>query len=57
MDLNPFTVNFTREDIALPLELESELIELSEDSTLKLLHQEVDLHAFWIKAGKEYSLL
>ena len=55
--LNPFTVDSTREDIALPLELENELIELSEDSTLKLLHQEVDLPAFWIKAGKEYSLL
>ena len=31
--LNPFTVDSTREDIALPLELENELIKLSKDST------------------------
>ena len=43
--------------MALPLKLENELIELSEDSTLKLQHQEVDLPAFWIKASKEYPLL
>ena len=42
--------------MALPLELENELIELSEDSTLKLQHQEEGLPAFLIKASKEYPL-
>ena len=54
--LNSFTVDSAKEDIALPLELENELINLSEDSTLKLQHEEVNLSTFWIKAGKEYSL-
>ena len=54
--LNPLTVDSAREDIALPLELENGLIELYEDSTLKLQHEEVDLPTFRIKAGKEYSL-
>ena len=55
--LNSFTVDSTEEDMALLLELENELIELSEDSTLKLQHQEVGLSAFWIKASKGYPLL
>ena len=42
--LNPFTVDSAREDITLSSELENELIELSEDSTFKLQHQEV--HGF-----------
>ena len=55
--LNPFTVNCATEDVALPLKLENELIELSEDSGLKLRFQEVDLPSFWIQASKEYFSL
>ena len=44
--LDPFTVNSATEDVALPLKLENELIELSEDSSLKLQYQEVDLPSF-----------
>ena len=44
--LNPFTVNSATEDVALLLKLENELIELSEDSSLKLRYQEVDLPSF-----------
>ena len=55
--LNPFTVNSATEDVALPLKLENELIELSEDSGLKLRYLEVDLPSFWIQASKEYFSL
>ena len=44
--LDPFTVNSATEDVALPLKLENELIELSKDSSLKLRYQEVDLSSF-----------
>ena len=44
--LDPFTVNFATEDVALPLKLENELIELYENSGLKLRYQEVDLPSF-----------
>jgi len=54
---NPFAINSATKDVALPAELENELIELSEDSTLKLSYQEVDLASFWIHASKEYPLL
>ena len=44
--LDPFTVNSATEDVALPLKLKNELIELSEDSSLKLRYQNVDLPSF-----------
>ena len=44
--LDLFTVNSATEDVALPLKLENELIELSDDSSLKLQYQEVDLPSF-----------
>ena len=43
--------------MALPVELANELVELSEDSALKLKYQEVDLTSFWIHSSKEYPLL
>ena len=55
--LNPFTVNSATEDVALPLKLENELIELSKGSDFKLRYQEVDLPSFWIQASKEYFSL
>jgi len=55
--LNPFPVDSAEEDMTLPLELENKVIELSEDSTLKLQRQELDFPAFWNKASKEYLLL
>ena len=55
--LNPFAVNSAVEDVALPIELENKLIELSEGSTLKLKYQEVDLTSFWIHSSKEYPSL
>ena len=54
---NPFSVNCATEDATLPLQLENDLIELSEDSGLKLHYQEVDLSSFWIQASKEYASL
>ena len=44
--LDPFTVNSATEDVALPLKLENELIELFEEISLKLRYQEVDLPSF-----------
>ena len=55
--LNPFAVNSAAEDVALPVELENELVKLSEDRTLKLLYQEVDFTSFWIHSSKEYPSL
>ena len=43
--LDPFTVN-SATDVALPSKRENGLIELSEDSSLKLRYQEVDLSSF-----------
>ena len=43
---DPFTVDSATDDVALPLKLENELIELSEDSNLKLRYQEVDFPSF-----------
>ena len=54
---NPFSVNCATEDVTLPLQLENDLIELSEDSRLKLRYQKVDLSSFWIQARKQYALL
>ena len=45
------------EDVALPLKLENELIELFEDSGLKLRYKKVDLPSFWIQASKDYFSL
>ena len=55
--LNPFAVDSAASDVALPVELENELVELSEDRALKLKYQEVDLTLFWIHSSKEYPLL
>ena len=43
--------------MALPVELENELVKLFEDRTLKLLYQEVDLTSFWIHSSKKYPSL
>ena len=40
---NPFSVYCATKDVTLPLRLENDLIELSEDSGLKLHYQKVDL--------------
>ena len=55
--LDPFTLNSAAVDVALSLKLEDEVIKLSEDSSLKLRYQEVDLPSFWIQVSKEYFLL
>ena len=44
--LNPFSVNSTTEDVELPPQLQNDLIELSEDSGLKLQYGKVDLPCF-----------
>ena len=54
---NSFSVNYATEDVTLPLQLENDLIELSENSGLKLHYQKVDLSSFWIQASKEYASL
>ena len=45
---NPFSVDCATEDVTLPLQLENDLIEFSEDSGLRLHYQKVDLPSFWI---------
>ena len=55
--LNPFSVNSTTEDVELPPQLQNDLIELSEDSGLKLQYEKVDLPCFWIQASGEYASL
>ena len=54
---NPFSVYCATEDVAMPLQLENDIIEFSEDSGLKLHYQKVDLPSFWIQASREYALL
>ena len=54
---NLFSVNCTTEEVIFPLQLVNDLIELCEDSGLKLHYQKVDLPSFWIQASKEYASL
>ncbi|KAK9528312.1 hypothetical protein VZT92_014781 [Zoarces viviparus] len=55
--LDPFSVDPTEEDVALPSHLESQLLEVSTDSTLKLQWGKLDLGSFWIAVSKEYPCL
>lgn len=47
----------TANDVALPSHLESQLLEVSTDSTLKLQWGKLDLGSFWIAVSKEYPSL
>ncbi|XP_075962096.1 SCAN domain-containing protein 3-like [Anarhichas minor] len=55
--LDPFSVDPTEDDVALPSYLESQLLEVSTDSTLKLQWGKLDLGSFWIAVSKEYPCL
>ncbi|XP_054483490.1 alpha-N-acetylgalactosaminide alpha-2,6-sialyltransferase 1-like [Anoplopoma fimbria] len=55
--LDPFSVDPTDNDVALPSHLESQLLEVSTDSTLKLQWGELELGSFWIAVSKEYPCL
>ncbi|XP_061589540.1 SCAN domain-containing protein 3-like [Cololabis saira] len=55
--LDPFSVDLTANDVALPSHLESQLLEVSTDSTLKLQWGKLDLGSFWIAVSKEYPCL
>uniref|UniRef100_A0A3Q3FIE2 DUF4371 domain-containing protein n=1 Tax=Kryptolebias marmoratus TaxID=37003 RepID=A0A3Q3FIE2_KRYMA len=55
--LDPFSVDPTANDVALPSHLESQLLEVSTDSTLKLQWSKLDLCSFWISVSKEYPCL
>ncbi|KAK9525202.1 hypothetical protein VZT92_017524 [Zoarces viviparus] len=55
--LDPFPVDPTEEDVALPSHLESQLLEVSTDSTLKLQWGKLDLGSFWIAVSKENPCL
>ncbi|KAE8278788.1 Zinc finger MYM-type protein 6 [Larimichthys crocea] len=55
--LDPFSVDPTANDVALPSHLESQLLEVSTDSTLKLQWGKLDLGSFWVAVSKEYSCL
>ena len=55
--LDPFSVDLTAHDIALPGDLESQLLDISEDSTLKLQWANADLGPFWITVSNEYPCL
>ncbi|KAE8280227.1 Zinc finger MYM-type protein 6 [Larimichthys crocea] len=55
--LDPFSVDPTANDVALPSHLESQLLEVSTDSTLKLQWGKLDLGSFWVAVSKEYPCL
>ena len=55
--LDPFALDPTASDVALPSHLESQLLEVSTDSTLKLQRGKLDLGSFWIAVSKEYPCL
>ncbi|XP_073711484.1 SCAN domain-containing protein 3-like [Misgurnus anguillicaudatus] len=54
---DPFSVDPTKNDVALPSHLESQLLEVATDSTLKLQWGKQDLGSFWIAVSKEYPCL
>uniref|UniRef100_A0A665TDI7 HAT C-terminal dimerisation domain-containing protein n=1 Tax=Echeneis naucrates TaxID=173247 RepID=A0A665TDI7_ECHNA len=55
--LDPFSVDPTANDVALPSHLEFQLLEVSTDSTLKLQWGKLDLGSFWVAVSKEYPCL
>ncbi|XP_061600964.1 SCAN domain-containing protein 3-like [Cololabis saira] len=55
--LDPFSVDPTANDVALPSYLESQLLEVSTDSTLKLQWGKLDLDSFWIAVSRQYPCL
>lgn len=55
--LDTFLVDPTANDVALPSHLDSQLLEVSTDSTLKLQWTKLDLGSFWIAVSKEYPCL
>ncbi|KAM4604703.1 SCAN domain-containing protein 3-like [Polymixia lowei] len=55
--VDPFSVDPTENDVALPSHLESQLLDVSTDNTLKRQWGKVDLGSFWIVVSKEYPHL
>uniref|UniRef100_A0A8C7WPH8 HAT C-terminal dimerisation domain-containing protein n=1 Tax=Oryzias sinensis TaxID=183150 RepID=A0A8C7WPH8_9TELE len=55
--VDPFSVDPTENDVALSSHLESQLLEVSTDSTFKGQWGKLDLGSFWIVVSKEYPLL
>ena len=55
--LNPFMCDIASEDVNLPTDAEDELLQLSEDSNLKLSFKGEELLDFWICAILEYQVL
>ncbi|XP_077065697.1 SCAN domain-containing protein 3-like [Siphateles boraxobius] len=55
--VDPFSVDPTKNDVALPSPLESQLLEVATDSTLKLQWGKLDLGYFWIAVSKKYPCL
>uniref|UniRef100_A0A8C1ZCR9 HAT C-terminal dimerisation domain-containing protein n=1 Tax=Cyprinus carpio TaxID=7962 RepID=A0A8C1ZCR9_CYPCA len=53
----PFSVDPTKNYVALPSHLESQLLEVATESTLKLQWGKLDLGSFWIAVSKEYPCL
>uniref|UniRef100_A0A3Q3KTM0 HAT C-terminal dimerisation domain-containing protein n=1 Tax=Mastacembelus armatus TaxID=205130 RepID=A0A3Q3KTM0_9TELE len=51
--VDPFSVDPTENDVALPSHLESQLLEVSTDSTLKGQWGKLGLGSFWIVVSKE----
>lgn len=55
--VDPFSVILTGNDVALPSHLESQLLDVSTDSTVKRQWGKLDLGSFWIVVSKEYPFL
>lgn len=55
--VDPFSVDLTGHDVALPSHLESQLLDVSTDSTVKRQWGKLDRGSFWIVVSKEYPFL
>lgn len=55
--LDPFSVDPTANDVALPSHLDTQILEVPTNSTLKLQWGKLDLGSFWIAVSKEYPCL
>uniref|UniRef100_A0A672FW69 HAT C-terminal dimerisation domain-containing protein n=1 Tax=Salarias fasciatus TaxID=181472 RepID=A0A672FW69_SALFA len=55
--VDPFSVDLTENDVTLPSHLESQLLDVSTDTTLKREWGKLNLGSFWIVVSKQYPCL
>jgi len=54
---NPFSVDPSDVDVELPINLQTQLVELESDGSLQLAFCKTDLSSFWIQTRQEYPEL